>query len=75
MHPPFVEPHRQYNGQSARLEYGRSWVRVKPKTINLVFVASPLNTHHWVEKAKSGWLVINIMCPSGASCLPADCCD
>jgi hypothetical protein len=24
--------------------------------------------------AKTGWLRIRIMCPSGATCLPADCC-
>jgi hypothetical protein len=24
--------------------------------------------------AKTGWLRICIMCPSGATCLPADCC-
>ena len=36
--------------EGARLECGRSWVsspgRVKPKTIKLVFVASPLSTQH-----------------------------
>ena len=26
------------------------------------------------EKAKTGWLGIRIMCPSGATCLPADYC-
>jgi len=34
----------------ARLRCGRSWVRApdrtKPKTIKLVFVASPLSTQH-----------------------------
>ena len=25
------------------------------------------------ERTKSGWLGIRIMCPSGATCLPADC--
>ena len=24
--------------------------------------------------SKAGWLGIRIMCPSGATCLPADCC-
>ena len=48
--------------------------RVKPKTIILVFVASPLSTHHKGERAKTGWNGIRIMCPSGATCLPADCC-
>jgi hypothetical protein len=48
--------------------------RVKPKTLKLVFVASPLSTQHLGERAKTGWLGIRIMCPSGATCLPADCC-
>ena len=46
--------------------------RVKPKIIKLVFVASPLSTQHQGEIAKTGWLGIRIMCPSGATCLPAD---
>jgi len=39
-----------------------------------VSVASPLGTQHSGERAKIGWLRIKIMCPSGATCLPADCC-
>jgi hypothetical protein len=46
----------------------------KPKTMKLVFVASLLSTQHWGERAKTGWLGIRIMCPSGATCLFADCC-
>ena len=53
---------------------GQSPGRVKPKTIKLVFVASPLCTQHYGVRAKTGWLGIRIMCPSGATCLPADCC-
>ena len=52
----------------ARLECGRSWVQarsVKPKTIKLEFVASPLSTQHYGERAKTGWLRIRIMCLSG----------
>ena len=49
------------------LECSRLWVRVKPKTKKLVFVASG-------QKAKAGWLGIRIMCPTGVTCLPADCC-
>ena len=45
--------------------------RVKPKTIKLVFVASPLSTQHSGERAKTDWLGMR-MCPSGATCLPAD---
>jgi hypothetical protein len=26
------------------------------------------------RKSKDGWLGIRIMCPSGATCLPVDCC-
>ena len=40
--------------------------------IQLVFVASPLSTQHEGERVKTCWLGIRIMCPSGATCLPAD---
>jgi len=40
----------------------------------LVFVASPLSTQYNEVREKSGWLGIRIMCPSGATCLSADCC-
>ena len=42
---------------------GLSPDRVKPKTIKLVFVASPLSTQHEGERAKTDWLGIGIMCP------------
>ena len=29
---------------------------------------------HVALRRKTGWLRIKIMCPSGATCLPADCC-
>jgi hypothetical protein len=48
--------------------------RVKPKTMKLVFVASPLSTQHSGEREKTGWLRIMITCPSGATCLPVECC-
>jgi len=47
---------------------------VKPKTIQLVFVASPLSTQHKGERAKTGWLEIRIMCLTGTTCLSAVCC-
>jgi len=54
---------------------GASPGRVKPKTIRLVFVAvSPLSVQHKGVRAKTGWLGIRIMCPSGATYLSADCC-
>ena len=37
------------------------------ETIKFVFIASLLS-------AKTGWLGIRIMCPSGATCLSVDCC-
>jgi len=47
--------------------------RLKPKTIKLVFVASPLSTQNEGEKAD--WLArIRIMCPSGATGLTVDYC-
>jgi hypothetical protein len=48
--------------------------QVKPKTMTLPFVASPLSTKHERVRAKTGWLGITIMCPSGVTCLPTDCC-
>jgi hypothetical protein len=47
---------------------------VKPKTIKLVFVASPLSMQHKGERAKTGWLEIRIMCLTWTTCLSADCC-
>ena len=47
---------------------------VKPKTIKLVYVASPQSTQHYGERAKTGLFKIRIMCPNEATCLPADCC-
>jgi hypothetical protein len=48
--------------------------RVKPMTIKLVCVASPLSTHHYGERAQIGWLGIRKMFPNGVTFLPADCC-
>jgi hypothetical protein len=42
---------------------------VKTNTIQLVFVAFPLSTQHQGEGAKTCWLGIGIMCPSGTTCL------
>jgi len=47
------------------------WVKQK---IKVAFVASPLSTQHKRERAKTVWLRIRIMCPSGATCLSMDCC-
>ena len=54
---------------------GSSPDRVKPKTIKLVFVASPLNTQLYEKEqrlvgSESGY----IMCPSAVTFLSADCC-
>ena len=48
--------------------------QVKPKTIKLIFVVSPLSKQHEGERAKTGWLGIRIICQSGATCLSVDCC-
>ena len=44
--------------------------QVKPKAIKLVFVASPLSTQRYGERAKTGWLGIRIMCLSGRHVYP-----
>ena len=48
-------------------------VRVKPKIIKLVVVASPLKKKKGI-RVNAGWLGIRIICPSGATCLSVDCC-
>ena len=53
---------------------GLSPGRVKPKTIKLVFVASPLNSQYSGERANTGWFGIRIMCPYGVTYQSADCC-
>ena len=35
------------------------------QTMKLVCDAFPLSTQHYGERAKTGWLGIRIMCPSG----------
>ena len=37
--------------------------------IKLVIVAFPLSTQHLGERAKTGWIGIRIMCPSGVTFL------
>ena len=48
--------------------------RVTPKSITLVFVASPVNTQYLAETAQTGWLGIRIMCPSRAIRIFVSCC-
>ena len=48
--------------------------RVKPKTISLVSIASPLSTPHQGEIAKTDWHESKIKCPIGTTCLSADGC-
>ena len=49
-------------------------IRVKAKTMKLVFVTSSLSTQHYGERAKTVWFRIRIMCESGETCLSVDCC-
>jgi hypothetical protein len=44
------------------------------QTKDYKIVASSLSTQHLGEREMTGWLGIRIMCQSGATCLPADCC-
>ena len=41
---------------------------IKPKTMKLLCVASPLSTQHYGVRAKTGWLGIRILYLSGATC-------
>jgi len=43
--------------------------RVKPKTIKLVFVTSPLSTQHSGERTETCWPCIRITRPTGATCV------
>jgi hypothetical protein len=52
----------------------RRFDKIGQKNIKLVLVASPLRKYHYGERARTGWLGIRIMCPSGATYLPNDCC-
>ena len=70
-HLNVIEPQQKCNGQRVRLEHVNRGV--KPKTIKLVFVASPLSTQHLGERAKTGWFGIMIVCPSRTTCLSVDC--
>ena len=44
------------------------------KAVKFVFFVSPLSTHNFRVRTKTGWLEITKMCPNGAIYLPADCC-
>ena len=44
------------------------------KSVKLVLDASLLSTNINGERTKTGWLGIRILCPSGATCLPENCC-
>ena len=57
------------------LIWGSSPEWVKPKT-ELIFYAFLQSKHHEEVRlrAKIGWVVIRIMCYSGATCLPVVCC-
>jgi hypothetical protein len=42
------------------------------KRVTFVFFVSPLITHNFGVRTKTGWLKIRIMCPSGTTYLPSD---
>ena len=69
--------YRWCSGYRVRLEFGRSWFRTpigSNQRLKFVFVASPLSTHHWGERAETDWIGIMLMCPSWATCLFEDWC-
>jgi hypothetical protein len=51
----------------------RGFVSGQPKDYKIV--ASLLSIQHYLKekRAKTDWLEIRIMCPSGETCLSADC--
>ena len=60
-------PRPEFSGVDRGLETGRI-----TQTITLVFVASPQSKQNLEVRAKTGWLGIRIMCPSGQTCIPAE---
>jgi hypothetical protein len=44
------------------------------KSTDIVAMKDITDFKHEGERAKTSWFGIRIMCPSGATCLPADCC-
>ena len=44
-----------------------------PKTLKLVFAASPLHTQYLGVRAKTGRPRVRTMCLSKVACLPVDC--
>ena len=54
---------------------GSSSCQVKPKAIQLVCVASPLSTQHYMYEARTrtGWHGNTMMFLSGATCVPKNC--
>ena len=59
---------------SSAVDGSSSIGRVKQKIMKLVYVCSSLSTQHYEERLITGCPIIRIICPSGATCLPADCC-
>ena len=61
---------------SMRYIMGLSPGWVKPKTIKLIFLASSISTQHKGVRTKTVDGLDTGQCvPSGATCLPADCCS
>ena len=56
------------------VNYGFQSLFSKLKTLKLVFGAYLLNAQHKRVAGKTSCLGISIMCPSGVTCLPANCC-
>jgi hypothetical protein len=55
---------------SSGINRGLESLRVKAKTMKLVFVASPLSKRHISRKSKNHWLGTRIMCSNEATFLP-----
>jgi len=65
--------HQWCNG----LKYGRSWIQAPSVQINdyKIGICCFSAKHKSIkEQEQTGWHGLGIMCPSGATCLPADCC-
>ena len=68
-----ANPHsNRIGGVIVRVLVSRAVDHGSNQRLKLVFVASLLSTQYSGERAKTGWLGIRIMCPSGVTCLSAD---
>ena len=66
-------PPNNYSGGEMVSELALCHGRIKPKTRNCISCISA-KTQHYGVTAKTGWLIIRIMCLDRATCISIDNC-